>query len=93
MYKIIQIVNETMLRTTHFRWGEQLWVLAKMRTHKRDACMICGAPVGDLAFRPITNKGNRMERICTGKHLDKSAPTDAERMAAIERREHDDGEG
>lgn len=47
----------------HVRWGRQLWTIAKVR--KKHHCVITGELIekGSLAYRPITNGGNRYERI------------------------------
>lgn len=70
MYKIIGFPSPGIMRTTHFRYGEQLWTLVSLtKKHKNDNCAVCELSVGDLAFRPMTNLGNRMVRICR-RHLD-----------------------
>lgn len=69
MYTILGFPSSGLMRTRHPRWGEQVWALAKLRSHKSDDCAICSLSVGsDEAFRPIGNAGNRMERICV-RHL------------------------
>lgn len=47
----------------HIRWGRQLWTICKVR--KGHVCVITGKPIkkGEQAYRPITNGGNRYERI------------------------------
>lgn len=47
----------------HIRWGRQLWSICKVR--KEHICVITGTEIkkGDSAYRPITNGGNRYERI------------------------------
>ncbi len=47
----------------HIRWGRQLWTICKVR--KDHKCVITGKPIkkGEQAYRPITNGGNRYERI------------------------------
>lgn len=46
------------------RDGEQLWSIAKLR--KSTNCAICDMPMlrGSMGYRPITNAGNRMCRLC-----------------------------
>jgi len=65
MYQITLIPNDSLLITVHPEYGQQLWSTSRMtKLHNRDRCAICGAVVGSQAYRPITNKSNRMERIC-----------------------------
>lgn len=47
----------------HRRWGRQLWSIVKVR--KKHRCVITGEAIkkGGFAYRPITNGGNRYERI------------------------------
>lgn len=45
-------------------YGDQLWCLAKMRTHKQSKCAICSLPIGHEGYRPFGNFSNRMRRIC-----------------------------
>lgn len=70
-YMIVKIFNEMMIGTDHPEYGRQLWGLAKLtKKHKGDLCAMCGLSVGTVAFRPSTNKSNRMKRICV-RHLTK----------------------
>lgn len=45
------------------RWGRQLWVEVKVR--KEHKCVITGLRIikGATVFRPLSNAGNRYERI------------------------------
>lgn len=45
------------------RWGRQLWSIVKVQ--KKHRCVITGELIekGSLAYRPITDRGNRYERI------------------------------
>ena len=47
----------------HIRWGRQLWTICKVR--KDHSCVITSQEIkkGEQAYRPITNGGNRYERI------------------------------
>lgn len=47
----------------HIRWGRQLWSICKAR--KDHKCVITGKLMkkGEQVYRPITNGGNRYERI------------------------------
>jgi hypothetical protein len=43
-------------------FGEQMWTECKVKKHKK--CLVTGMDLaGKFAYRPITNSGNRMERI------------------------------
>lgn len=49
----------------HPRYGQQIWSLARLTKRRLgDACAACNRPVGPKAYRPLTNLGNRMMRIC-----------------------------
>lgn len=64
-YTIVEFLSEDMMGTWHPEFGKQLWVKSKMtRKHNKDKCAICDLIVGKQAFRPLTNKDNRMMRIC-----------------------------
>lgn len=63
MYTIVDCVSG-ILFTEHPEYGPQVWSLVKLRTRKGDRCAICGLRVGEQAYRPVTNRGNRMMRIC-----------------------------
>ena len=78
MYKILQFSSDGLMLTYHPRYGQQLWALARTtKVHMNDECVICELPVQRVSFRPMTNKGNRMERICR-RHLTQRAPDHAE---------------
>lgn len=65
MYKLIQAINEGMVQLESARWGLQLWCQGKIRKSK--ACIECDwefAPGAEM-YRPVTNAGNRADRICT----------------------------
>lgn len=47
----------------HIRWGRQLWSIAKMRKEHRCVMTNSIIPKGGDGYRPITNAGNRYERI------------------------------
>jgi hypothetical protein len=66
MYFIKDFLNEDLMCVLNDKYGKQLWAVSKLTCkHKNDKCAVCGEPVGDIAFRPITNASNRMHRICT----------------------------
>ena len=64
-YKVAPNFTGGLLGTVHPKYGRQLWTRARMtRRHRHDACVLCGAEVGAEAFLPLTNRSNRMARIC-----------------------------
>ena len=64
MYKINK-VEDGLLVTTHSTYGTQLWSQANLTKKYQDKfCVICEKRLGKIAYSPITNKGNRMVRIC-----------------------------
>jgi len=74
--KILGFPSEGLMLTYHFKYGQQLWCKSKMTSrHSKNKCLICGDMVGNKAYRPITNKSNRMKRICLKHSKDKNAPT------------------
>lgn len=56
-------LGEELYGLEHIRFGQQLWYTCKVR--KDHICVITGKPIkkGEQAYRPITNDGNRYERI------------------------------
>lgn len=56
-------LGEGLYSLEHIRWGRQLWTICKVR--KDHKCVITGAEIKkrEQAYRPITNAGNRYERI------------------------------
>ena len=63
-YRIVQVPAAGLALIRHPAYGRQLWSVVKLRKHRRSACVLCGLPVGDEGYRPVTNAGNRYERIC-----------------------------
>lgn len=64
-YNIVRCPSPGLMFTDHPDYGQQMWTLAKLtKKHIHDKCAICGLDVGTHAYRPITNLGNRMLRIC-----------------------------
>ena len=55
--------NAELYGLSHIRHGNQLWALCKVR--KPHVCAITDQPIkkGEQAYRPVTNAGNRYERI------------------------------
>lgn len=62
LYSLRQ-VGEELYSLGHIRWGRQWWTICKV--HKDHKCVITGKPIkkGEQAYRPITNAGNRYQRI------------------------------
>lgn len=58
-----KVFAEGLCSIEHSRYGRQPWALVKVR--KQHKCVITGEiiPKGAEAYRPITNAGNRYERI------------------------------
>lgn len=70
-YKIAER-RDGLLVTDHAEYGRQVWGLANITyKHAHDACELCGGMVGNKGYRPITNKGNRMKRICRNHETEK----------------------
>jgi len=64
MYTILEFPGEGLMLTSS-EYGRQIWAVSKLtRKHNGDKCTVCGQPVGEYAYRPITNLSNRMMRIC-----------------------------
>jgi hypothetical protein len=63
-FSTIERPGDGLALITHFRFGQKLWALCKTRSRKTNECVLCGNTVGSLSYRPITNGGNRMDRIC-----------------------------
>lgn len=61
-YSLKQL-DEGLYSLEHIRWRRQWWTECKVR--KDHKCVITGVEIkkGEQAYRPITNKGNRYERI------------------------------
>jgi len=62
LYSLIKI-GEGLYGLEHIRWGRQMWTICKVR--KDHKCVMTEEPIkkGEQAYRPITNAGNRYERI------------------------------
>ncbi len=64
-YNVKEILSEEIVVLESENYGVQIWSLSNLtKKHKGSSCHICGKIVGDKAYRPATNLGNRMERIC-----------------------------
>lgn len=60
-----EVYDAGIVRLSHLRWGNQIWCKGKIRKEHRFNCAVSRIRLkkGDEAFHPITNKGNRGERI------------------------------
>lgn len=69
-YIFIKYLSNDLVILAHDRYGNQIWGKVKLR--KSTNCAITEEPlsIGSLAYRPITNGYNRMQRISqTGLEL------------------------
>ena len=67
-YKIVRYVTKGILRVLSTYEGIQLWVLTNQPVRKDHKCSLCGKAIlkgKERAYLPITNLGNRMDRICS----------------------------
>ena len=64
LYSLTRL-GEGLYGLEHIRWGRQLWTICKVR--KDHLCVMTSKQIreGEKAYRPITNGGNRYERIDT----------------------------
>jgi len=63
-YTVVKRLNDELIGVESVQFGRQLWTLGKMRRCSGVSCVICGAKVKKMAFRPITNRNNRRRRMC-----------------------------
>ena len=64
-YKLMDILASELVGLYSEKYGKQLWGVVNLtKKHKDDDCAICELKVGSKAYRPTTNKSNRMDRIC-----------------------------
>jgi len=64
-YKLKEALSEELVVLESDKFKVQMWGLSRLtKRHRGDSCAICEENVGDKAYRPATNLGNRMERIC-----------------------------
>ena len=61
-YFFINTINGEMV-FLNSKYGQQIWTLIKLRKDAICAEMNIKIPKGSMAYRPITNGYNRMERI------------------------------
>jgi hypothetical protein len=63
-YRFGKRLSDGLVGLSHVRYGEQLW--SSCATRKARECNDCCKPLpsGAVAFRPLTNAGNRMDRLC-----------------------------
>ncbi len=62
-YSLIEIINENLVGLYHPKHGRQAWCEVFLR--KPATCVVTGVSLKpkEIAFRPVTNGYNRMERI------------------------------
>ncbi len=64
-YSLVNIMSEKMAVLYSTRYGEQIWSLVNLTKKKIGMdCAICSGTLKKTGYRPITNLGNRMDRIC-----------------------------
>ena len=66
-YRLNEKPGEGIARIHSIYWGIQLWCLTNTNVRKDHICAFCNRIIKkgkEKAYRPITNLGNRMDRIC-----------------------------
>ena len=66
-YQIAKRVSGGVIVTDSAEFGSQMWSLMTRPMYKNRQCANCGKSISrstDPAYRPITNRGNRADRIC-----------------------------
>lgn len=66
-YTIKEYVAEGVILASCFPYGQQVWTLSEQKVRKNHWCAVCDGAIKKgkhRAFRPLTNHGNRMDRIC-----------------------------
>lgn len=61
-YYFINTINDEMV-VLNSKYGQHIWTLIKLRKDTICVEMNIKIPKGSMAYRPITNGYNRMERI------------------------------
>jgi hypothetical protein len=67
MYTIEKWVGDKdgLLYTFHPRYGGQVWSESSLTKIKIGTpCAMCGEPLEERGYRPVTNAKNRADRIC-----------------------------
>lgn len=63
-YKFVEKLSEGLISLSNPVYGNQLWTSCTIKKDKE--CVISKVPLkGKVAYRPLTNAGNRMDRIST----------------------------
>lgn len=62
-YSVERILSDDLVVLRSLEYGSQMWTPCKVR--KATLCLLCGEGIEKnvVVFRPLTNGGNRMERI------------------------------
>ncbi|KKM06115.1 hypothetical protein LCGC14_1747350 [marine sediment metagenome] len=64
-YEVKKILSPEIVGLSSIEYGEQLWAVSNLTKKKiGKGCAICSSELGKKAYRPTTNKSNRMDRIC-----------------------------
>ncbi len=64
VYKVLEHVSEG-VKLIQTEFGRQLWVKTNRNLRTPKNCHNCERPlIGMVAYRPVTNASNRMERLC-----------------------------
>jgi hypothetical protein len=65
-YRVVRKLSDGLLVLLSDLFGQQMWGKGKVTKRIRETrnCVLCEGNLGEQAYRPITNKGNRYERIC-----------------------------
>ena len=63
LYLILTRLSPGLVVVRHPRFGRQMWALAALR--QATTCRVTGRPLapGELAWRPMSNRGNRSHRL------------------------------
>lgn len=77
-YALVSTVADKLVLLTSLRFGKQLW--AESTTRNETDCVLCEGRIlkGEQVYRPMTNMGNRMERMhaaCLGNAIAQLKPT------------------
>lgn len=60
-YCVVSVLNDSLVTIENYAYGCQMWTRVKLRTRK--TCIQCHQDI-EYGWRPLTNKNNRMHRLC-----------------------------
>ncbi len=64
-YEVKQILSPELINLYSLEYGNQMWGVCNLTKKKiGKKCASCKSSLVKKAYRPITNKSNRMDRIC-----------------------------